>query len=541
MDVLIMVMFAIMAPICLFSLGTLLQVLIAKKIDSDISVPAAVFVLFLVGCLNYFCGFFPLASYLIILFTVVPLGVYTLIRNRMVFPWKEAIYYTSVVLAGVVFLGAARYFCFAGDWVVHGIEVPMKLAAHETVSSLRTYALSLLYSDFYTVFSPDYTKFYLVQILSICMNASILFPFLKMTGKRLPPAVSITAFFCCPFIMYEIALTWPKLFAVTVCFQSLRYLYLDEKPLGARVAGVVAAIFAVSVHPMSLFIILTVPFVMECPWRLKRSFLLKYCLTGILVLIMPKIIMASVGVVVTSASAYYPFFETWEAATDACSRQLPLAVVVNDYFLRVGVVGAVVSRVKSIITMVMPMRGVSVFAFYQTLLFALGPAGFTFGFLHVFLPSALGDHGSTIRRLLFAGLPIAFGVIFSVGYMLLQVAGGQWTVVVLAGYAALEMAQMDRARMKVLVTVSIIWNSLFIVLTVFAVHIRANDWIQYFDASLDGLLSSLPGFSHSTIVSVGDNIDYRISMCILTFAGLVSAFVALRKIDGIDSRESALE
>ena len=520
MHVPVLVLLIVCLPAVLFVLGCLAQIAVGRRPEAILAVPCTGFVLAACAFVSHITGIPALFTYVPVVAVIAVVGAKRLLSGKMRIPVAEMLIYVCFAAACLVFLGVHRFVSFGGDWIEHGFTVPMSLMAGTTVRTIRPCILGLVYKDFYAAFSPDCSRYYVVQILAACLNANILFMFLSLLGDSRRRCVLTACILFCPFVVYEVAYTWPKFFAVSIAYAAIQLLYSENTTRCRSAAGLAAAVFSVLVHPLAMFVLISVPFFM--PGRMKMSLRFAALLAACLLLagVVPPLLMRAAGIEVLSTSAYYSFSDGWQQALNAANSEKPLVPYITAYFGRVGLIGAVGARLVTFVSMFAPIGGIGRFAFWQNLVFALGPASFLLGIVYAFPLPAVEDRKTRIEQALFALAPVVIGVVFSTGLMVLQVAGGHWLVVVLAAFACRQLAGIEANLARKILAFSGAWNCLFVARCVFSLHAKAPEWAPGLIANLDSLGGKLPGFSHETPVYFADMFDYRIAIALYLLAGL---------------------
>ena len=519
---------ALVIPPGLFVLGCCVQGTAAGRVDGLWALPCAGALLIACGYCSRVSGLHPLAVYLPVLVLATAAGGWRMRRSGIGLPVGSMVIYSGFAWCSMLFLGSTDFISFGGDWVEHGFTIPMAFMTDTPADAIRPCMLCVVYGDLYTVLSQDCSRYYLVQILAAAFNAGIVFVFLDMirgTGKR---ELLVASVLCCPFVIYEVAYIWPKFFAVSIAYAALRLLYAKDGTWRCVVGGVCAMVLAVLVHPLPLFVAVSAPFFMRDRIKLGGGFAIRMVTSVATCVLLPSLLMKSVGVHVTSTIAYYPFSDGWLQAFRAAKAGDPLIDYAGAYFRRVGVLGAIKSRVVTLVSIVAPVAGIGRFAFWQSLMFALGPVGFALGCMHMLRRFSSAGWREGLSDGLFAVGPVLLGVVFSTGYMVLQVVGGHWLIVVMAAYACMLLATVDEQLAKPALAISAVWNAMFVAIMACSIRVKSPDWAPGLTANLDSLARMLPGFSHETPVYFADLFDWRITIALYMLGGIATAMWILR-------------
>ena len=545
-SVFIALAFLVIPPL-VFVLGCFVQAALCGYIRNHWSVPAAGTFLTTGGLFAYLSGLSPLVVHGIFLAGVIAVGLLRIRHVGLSLPWRTLFGYSAFSWFCIMFLGATDFISFGGDWIEHGFRYPMTLSAHALLPTIRSCVLGLVYSDVYTVFSPDYSRYYLIQILAASFNAGILFVFLHLLRKSHGNRFLLSAcILCCPFVVYEVAYIWPKFFAIAIAYPATQLLYSRNRGWRTILVGMVMSLFSVAVHPLAMFVLLTLPFFSEDRMKMSTAFVGRLVSCLVVCVIGPPLIMKAVGIEIMSTIAYYPFSDNWKDALAAIREGKEVIPYAQAYFKRVGVVGAIGSRVVSLFNMFVPIAGVGRFAFWQNLLFAMGPIGWFMGLLYISTGMGTGEEngscssvdknngrwilraGEMVRVLGFAFAPVIVGLVFSTGYMVLQVAGGHWLVVVLAVYAVRYILRQDLASLKSMFILSVLWNGAFTAVSVFSIKSKAPDWAPGLVPGLDSLGRMVDGFSHNTPIYFSDFCAVNVAIGFYLLSALLVSLVVLR-------------
>jgi hypothetical protein len=524
MELQIALMACITIPVLLYGAGHLIQTLLLRRSEPALCVPLTAMLLGLLSFLNFITRINPLYTYGVVLLALLVLWLRGLKRKTLHLDWKEMFIYLVFSWLSMIFLLTTEFVGFGLDWVVHGVQMPAYLLHHKGVTSIRSCIMSLFYADLYAMCSPDMKRLYLVQIMSACLNASIVLVFLRYCKKASVKYVAAIGFFCCPFVLYECAFTWPKMLATGIAALALLELYSEERDKCRIGLGLLLAAFSTLVHPMSAFILLTVPIFFWRDARRSRAFVTRYLLCLGLVLILPKLVMGAIGVKLSSATLYYPFFDDWRGAVAAHDSGMSLWTCAASCFNEAGMMGMLKKRVLSLLNMGFPLGGVSRYAFWENLVFAMGPVSFVLAAAYV---TSLMTRISWNGRVRLAGwllAPVLTGVVFTTGYMLLQVSGGQWLVLVLSVCSCRSLSLVSKSMTRSLIVMSVFWNALFMIRTVTSIRLKAPDWAPGIIPSLDAVGSVHPGYSSQTPVYLASLLNYRWAIVAYMLWAFVFAF-----------------